>query len=92
MWSRTTLKFVNSTEGGEILLQSVLSAHGLGWFDLNFECSTVCPILPGLIRIWQRWLGSWTRRWNTQINVNPSQVHEQMGHPVCTTSVAKVTV
>ena len=26
----------------------------LGWVDLEFECSTVCLILPGLMRIWQK--------------------------------------
>ena len=52
----------------------------LGWDDLDFECSTVCPILPGLKGIWQKRLGSWARRWNTQIKVNLTQV--QMGHPV----------
>ena len=25
----------------------------LGWVDLCFECSAVCPILPGLMVIWQ---------------------------------------
>ena len=25
---------------------------------------------------------SWARWWNTQIKVNTTQVHEQMGHPV----------
>ena len=29
----------------------------LGWVDLNFDCSTVCPILPGLVGIWQKRLG-----------------------------------
>ena len=34
--------------------------------------------------IWQKWLGSWARWWNTQIKVNPTKVHEQMGHTVTT--------
>ena len=34
------------------LLQGVLSAHRLGWVDLDFECSA----LPGLIGIWQKQL------------------------------------
>ena len=40
------------------LLQGVPSARGLGWVDLNFECSTVCPILPMLMGIRQKQLGS----------------------------------
>ena len=37
------------------------------------------------MRIWQKRLGSLARQWNTQIKVIPTQVHEQMGHPlVCT--------
>ena len=62
--------------------QGVPSARGLGWVDLNFECFTSWPILPGLMGIWQKRLGSRARWWNTQIKVNPTQVHEQMGHPV----------
>ena len=31
----------------------------LGWVDLDFDCSTVCPILPGLIRKQQKGLGNW---------------------------------
>ena len=50
----------------------------LGWVDLDFGCSTVCPILPRLIGIWQKWLCSWARRWNPQIKVNPTQVLGQM--------------
>ena len=30
----------------------------LGWVDYDFECFTVCPILPGLTGIWQKRLGS----------------------------------
>ena len=52
---------------------------GLDWVDMNFECSTVGLInLPGLMGIWQKWL----RWWDIQIKVNPTQVHNQMGHPV----------
>ena len=49
---------------------------------LDFECSTICPIMPGLIGIWQKRLGIWPKWWNTQIKVNPAQVHVQMEHPV----------
>ena len=55
------------------------SARGLGFVDLDFECSTVRPILLGLMGIWQKGLSSWTRWWNTQIGVNSTPVHEQMG-------------
>ena len=54
----------------------------LGWVDLDFECSTACLILLGLVGVWQKLMGSWTRWWNTLIKVKPTQVHEQMGHPV----------
>ena len=30
----------------------------LGWVDLDLDCSTVCPILHGLVGIWQNWLSS----------------------------------
>ena len=30
----------------------------LGWVDLGFDCSTVCPILLGLVGIWQKRLSS----------------------------------
>ena len=45
----------------------------LSWVDFDFESSTDCPILPGLMEIWQTWLGKWARRWNKEIQVNPSQ-------------------
>ena len=35
--------------------------------------------MPGLMGIWQKRIGIWA---NTQIKVNPTQVYEQMGHPV----------
>ena len=54
----------------------------LGWVDLNFDYSTVCLILPGLMGVWQKRLGSWARWWNSQIQVNRTQVRDQMGHPV----------
>ena len=61
-----------------ISVQGVPSARGLGWIDLDFECSTVGPILPGIMGIWQKWLGSWARWWNIKVL---TRVHEQMGHP-----------
>ena len=35
---------------------SHLPVH-LVWVDVYFECSTVCPVLPGLIGIWQKQQG-----------------------------------
>ena len=32
--------------------------ENLGWVDLNFDYSTVCLILPGLMGVWQKRLGS----------------------------------
>ena len=46
---------------------------------MNFECSTVCPTLLGLMGIWQNRLGSMARWWNAEIKVNPTQVYETMG-------------
>ena len=54
----------------------------LGWVDLDFEFSTVCPILPWLMGIQQKGLGKWARWWNTEIQDSPTQVRDQMCHPV----------
>ena len=55
----------------------------LGWVDLDFDCSTVCPILLGLVGILQKFLSSWARdRGTSQIKVNPTEVRQEMGHPV----------
>ena len=48
-------------ELGILMLRGVPSAHGLCWVDLDFDCYTVCLILPGLRGIWLKWLGSWAR-------------------------------
>ena len=32
--------------------------------------------------MWQKRLGSLTRWWNIQINVNPTLIHKQMGQPI----------
>ena len=45
----------------------------LGWVDLDFGSSTVW-----LMGIWQKWLCSWAKWWNTQIKINPTQVLGQM--------------
>ena len=51
----------------------------LGWVNLNFDYSTVCLILPGLVGVWEKRLGSWARWGNSQIQVNRTQVGDQMG-------------
>ena len=51
----------------------------LGWVDLDFDCSAVCPILLGLVEIWQKRLSSCA---TSQIKVNLTQVRQEMGHPV----------
>ena len=51
------------------LLQVSQMQHYTGWpwrsgtwfCFLRFGCSTACPILPGLIRIGQKWQSSWAR-------------------------------
>ena len=52
----------------------------LGWVNLDFESSTVCPIPPQLMG--QKWLGKRTRWWNAEIEVDQTQVREQVVHPV----------
>ena len=71
-------------------VKGVPSARGLGLLDLDFEHSTVSPILLRLMGIWQKRLGNWARWWNTerpislrngpQITIN--HIHEQMGQLV----------
>ena len=58
--------------------------RGLDWVDLNFECSTVCPILPWLMGIGQKRLMQMGKMVEHPIKVNPTQVHQQMGHSVLT--------
>ena len=62
-------------------IQGVPSKLRLCYVDLDFECSTVCLTLLGLMGIWQKWLGSWARWWNTEIKVNPTQVSAHQGTP-----------
>ena len=40
-----------------VYLQGVPTELRLGFVDLDFECSTVCPTLLGLMGIWQKRLG-----------------------------------
>ena len=51
---------------------------GLTWI-LSVPLSA--QFLPGLILIWHKPLSSLASWCNTQIKVNPTQVHEQVGHP-----------
>ena len=54
----------------------------LGLLDLDFECSAVCPTLPRLLGVWQKHLGKGATLWNRKIIVIPTQIRNQMGHPV----------
>ena len=63
-------------------IQGVPSELRLGFVDLDFECSTIFLTLLGLMGIWQKRLGIWARWWNTEIQVNPTQVSAHLGHPV----------
>ena len=56
----------------------------LCWLGLGFQVfhCHVCPILLGLMGIWQKRLGNWARWWNTEIKVNPTQASAHLGHPV----------
>ena len=63
-------------------VQGVPSELRLGFADLDFKCSTVCPTLLGLMGIWQKRLSSWARWWHTEIKVNPTKVSADLGHPV----------
>ena len=55
----------------------------IGWVDLDFECSTVCPTLLGLTEILQKRLdkvcAGW---WNTEIKVNQTKVLNPIEHLV----------
>ena len=76
--------------GLALALQGVPSGDRLGFIDSNFDCSTVCPTVPRLVGIWQKWHGSWAKWWNTQMKVNQTQVYDQMKHPVLVTSATQV--
>ena len=60
----------------------ICSETCMGCVDLDVGCSTVCPILSGLMRSWQKQLGSQATWWNIKIQVNTTQVSEPMKHPV----------
>ena len=60
---RNCIRRANSFgESAMYYLQGVPIARGLDWVDLDFECSTVCPILLGLMGVWQKRLCIWARR------------------------------
>ena len=42
----------------------------LGWVDFDLDSYAVCPILLGLMGIWQNWLSNWHI---SNILVNPSR-------------------
>ena len=63
-------------------IQGLPCALRLGFIYLDFECSTLCLTLLGLMGIWQKWLSSWARWWSTELKVKPTQVYEHMRHPV----------
>ena len=48
-------------------LQGVPSGRTLGLVDLDLDCSALPARLPRLVGIWQKWLGSCAKGWNTQI-------------------------
>ena len=66
-------------------IQGVPSELRLGFVDLDFECSTVCPTLLGLMGIWQKQLGKMM-----EIKVNPTLVYEHMGRPVHSSTGEKI--
>ena len=79
LFSKVCISFIVQEIQGDSSHHLVLH---LGWQDLDFHCSAVCPILHGLMGIWQKGLSSWARRWMIQIKVNPTKVHDQINHPV----------
>ena len=59
----------------------------LGWVAFDFGYSTVCPVLCGQMRVWQNGLSSWMRLVEHPNQISPTQVSEQMNHPVVTSSL-----
>ena len=54
------------------------------WLCTGFDgiAFSVSQISPGWIENWQIWLGSPARWWNTQIKVNPTEVHNKLSYSV----------
>ena len=69
-------------------LQGVPSSRGLGWVDLNFQCSTVCPIRPGLIGVWQKRLGKMAEHPNISQSIPVPGAH---GTPCTATYIRMLT-
>ena len=44
----------------------------MGWVGLDFGCSTLCLVLPGLMGYWQNWLSSWARCLNIPNQSQPN--------------------
>ena len=61
----------------------ILVVTDLGWGDFDFECSTVCPTVPGLVvGIRLKLLGNKARWWNKKIQVNPTRDRDHQCRPV----------
>ena len=43
-----------------------------------------------MMQSWQKGLGKWARWWNIQIEVNPTQVCDQLGRPIIYMEVQKL--
>ena len=65
-WRRPKRKHFSRIMRGSCIyvLQGVPSGRRLSSVDLDCDCSTVCPTVPQLVGIWQKWPGSWTKWWN----------------------------
>ena len=55
----------------------------VGWFDLDFVCSTLCLVLLGLMGNWQKWLSKWAIWWNLRKQSQPNRGPRPVGTP-CT--------
>ena len=54
---------------------------------LDFGCSILCLALLGLIGVWQNGWVSGQYGGTTKIKVNPTEVRQEMGHPVVPTKI-----
>ena len=59
-----------------------ISSDSWVWLTFNFCCSTVCLVLLGLMVNWQDCQRSWGGWWNIIKKINPTQLSEEMDHPV----------
>ena len=44
-----------------VIYREGLVVADLGWVVMDLGHSTACPVLLGLMAVWQNWLGSWAR-------------------------------